>query len=227
MSLPITIPMGLGTKIVNAEIQIAIDRQIREQIGAQIREQFGDRKNFLDKFFGDRERRGGSRSPFCSIVPSPSLGSILWNNMPLLVWKTKNGVAVKKVAIIHFETEETIWSEDNLNPTQQFFAYTGMPLASGEYQYKVVYEFNNKEFMAEIDFDIMVESDRDRIARELQQRESQNTNLNLEERALQRADVFADRKLWVDGLQELFALPTPSPTLREELQKLRNSLCHE
>ncbi|MBP0016650.1 MAG: hypothetical protein J7647_03730 [Cyanobacteria bacterium SBLK] len=218
--------MGLTSSIISS-IPIAIPGMLGAKIPRANREQTHRQKGFFEKFFGDRERRGGSRSPFCSIVPSPNLGSILWNNMPLLVWKTKRGVTVKKIAIVNFDTEETIWSEDNIDPAQQFLVYTGMPLASGEYQYKVVYELNQKEFPTEIDFDIMAEGDRDRMARELQQRASQNPNLSPEELALQRADVFADAKLWVDGLQELFALQNPSPILVGELQKLRNSLCQD
>lgn len=215
IALTLSIPIVLVVKIANAEI----DRNIIGQTHSQ--------KGFLEQFFGDRERRGGSRSLFCSIVPSPNTGHIIWNNRPLLIWNTKNGVTVQEIKIIDFNTEETIWSEDNIEPTQQFFAYTGMPLSSGEYQYQVVYEFNHKEFIAEIDFDIMAEGDRDRIARKLQQRENQHPNLSPEDLALQRADVFADVKLWVDGLQELFSLQNPSPEFVGELQQIRNSLCQD
>jgi uncharacterized protein (DUF342 family) len=62
---------------------------------------------------------------------------------------------------------------------------------------------------------------RDRITAELSQLEERLKGASAETMALEKANYFAERKLWPDALRELYSVSEPSAELRDAIEQIQ------
>lgn len=197
-----------------------------------------NQKSLWDWLFGKKKGRGGSRTPFCSIWPNlddPDL-LVIWSERPLFVWK--GNAKVKRIEVRLANRESTLfWSHDVTEKEQKeksiLYPADSEALKPGqEYNYSVEYEIVSKNSQGEviqfsekspsIPFRIMDEQEHLRIKAELETLENQNPTMSAEERALQRANYFAQQRVWSDVIQEIFLLQNPSTDLTNVIKEIRN-----
>lgn len=173
---------------------------------------------------------GGSRGDFCAIAPSV-LGEIreIWNERPLLLWQ---GFAAR-MEVRSRDAQEVLW-QAAIKPSDRSIFYQGKPLQPSQIYDWVIFEDESKIPSLIIPFRVMEREKRDRIAKQLAEleaplREAQHSGESRgdlsEAIARERADYFAQQKLWADALQEAFSVKNPSPELANFVEILPQKLC--
>jgi hypothetical protein len=175
-----------------------------------------------------RRPPGGSRGPGDEIIPLAP-GAIgrpeIWSNWPLFLWQG----TIRQLEIIQSATGELIWSQ-RIAATDRACFYTGTPLQSGAYEW-VLYNVA-KVAIIRVPFRVMSPKQQHPIAADLAaleaqletQLETQPALVSAEQRALYRANYFAERQLWSDVFREAFAVEHPSEQLVMALRTLTDRL---
>lgn len=170
---------------------------------------------------------GGSRGPrrsFCAIAPSAlEKTMVIWNEKPLFFWLGK----VEQMEV--HDGDQILWSPDVSSgiSTEAYGSaiYDGKALQPGQTYDWVV--FDQPDLPTYIPFQIMAVRERDAIAKELTQLETQlkQQKATAEMIALAKANYFAQHHLWSDVLQEAASVKNPSPALTEFLRKIPGKFC--
>jgi hypothetical protein len=170
--------------------------------------------------FWQRERKAlGARSSLCSLSPGLDGKYQIWHDRPLFLWQ--NGDAIE-VNLRKRGSKQLLWSLKPKAGDRSVLAPDLLP--SGLYQWQVVgvdSEVSDRSVWTS--FKVEREGN---ITSALQAFESKlPRNYSAEERALQRADFFADRGLGSDVLQVLFSVEKPSGEFVQERQAYLKKLC--
>ncbi|MBD2205842.1 DUF928 domain-containing protein [Calothrix sp. FACHB-1219] len=172
---------------------------------------------------------GGRDPKLCVISPQilvdPALSTNInantpleiWSLKPLFLWNMKQG-NVKRIELFKPGSEKAFWDKE-ISPGQTSIIYDGEPLQPGQ-----VYSlWLHIPFPVELlSFQIMGEEKRNQIASELQQIEakSKQQGTMTETIALEKVDLFVKKQMWADALREIYAVPNPSPELKEIQQQI-------
>lgn len=192
--------------------------------------------DWIASFWGRRPRkRLGSRGGTCAVAPgllaeekTHSLSTqnklTIWHARPMFVWDGK-GTQVK--VRDHANRTVVLWTQP-VGATQQVL-YSGEALQRGKfYQWQVLGEAptgSDRNYW--LTFALMPIEQHDQIKTELETLEQQlhRSGSSKEEVALQKAAYFADRNLWSDALQVLFAVENPSASFLAERRSYVAQLC--
>ncbi|NEP14150.1 MAG: hypothetical protein F6K14_28940 [Symploca sp. SIO2C1] len=182
-------------------------------------------KSTLDRIldiFRRKLKDGGSRrDSFCPIWPSngdPDLLEI-WHERPLFIWQG----TVREIEVRLPATESAIWRYEVVEDEQQVF-YEGPELQPGEeYDYWVRYEVTEEGETTtdEKTIPFIIKEERETIAKELMRLEGASE----EEKALARAEYFAEQGLWSDFMWEVFGVANPSVEWQKALEEIRKESC--
>jgi len=190
-----------------------------------------NQKSLWDRLFRPKEAKGGSRGEFCSIWPSKTDNDLffIWNTHPLFVWHGN----VKRIEFglpyYKYHNKKPLWSYD-VRENEQSLLYSGPPLQVGqEYHFWATYEVTKdgktttRYTETPIAFKIMGDEDlRNSIEEQLAVMENQDSTVNAEDIALQKAEYFANKGLYSDVIREIFLVNNPSPELASVIEKIRN-----
>ncbi|MBD2200351.1 MULTISPECIES: DUF928 domain-containing protein [Calothrix] len=172
---------------------------------------------------------GGREPKLCVISPQTLVDSTvptninantpieIWSLKPLFLWNIKQG-DVKLIELFKAGVKERIWHKE-ISPGQTSIIYDGEPLQPGQvYNWRLHIPFPVKQ----PSFQIMGEEKRNQIASELQQIEakSKQQGTMTETIALEKVDLFVNKQMWADALREIYAVPNPSPELKEIQQQI-------
>ncbi len=177
----------------------------------------------LDRIFRDDEERDKptiSRGDLCLIAPArPGEVNPIWHQQPVFVWQG----AVSKIAVRDVATEADIWTyEPTLGETH--VRYDGAPLQSGRrYRWEIYSSASTDSPLTFPSFETMPRASHQLIGNGLTVAEQ--TGETMEEFATARADYFANRSLFQDSIQALFAVEAPTPELAEAQEQLLEKLC--
>ncbi|XGV99111.1 MAG: hypothetical protein ACAF41_09255 [Leptolyngbya sp. BL-A-14] len=178
-----------------------------------------------------KKRPLGSRGGLCALTPA-RLGTKteLWNLRPLFVWQG----AVSQIAVRPVGKAEVLWryTPTSTHTTQPYSqaSYDGSPLQPGQtYEWLIFDQFAgpSSEPTLILPFHVMDASIRSTITTQLQTLETnlQKQSASAEITAQQRTKFFVDRQLPADALQTVFAVKTPSTSLKQAIQTLPSQLC--
>ena len=191
---------------------------------------------WITSFWGRRPRkRLGARGGACAVAPgllaeqkSNDLSTqnklAVWHERPMFVW---DGKATQVQVRDHANREVVLWTQP-VGATQQVL-YSGDALQPGKfYQWQVLGEEptgSDRNYW--ITFALMPTEQHDQIKTQLEtlEQQLQSSGSSAEEIALQKASYFADRNLWSDALQVLFAVENPSASFLEERRSYVAQLC--
>lgn len=167
---------------------------------------------------------GGRRGGQCFITPDEK--TAIWHTQPTFVWQgTIDTIGLRKADT----TSELLPRSEpsKINQSKRSF-YTGKPLQPGQtYDWLFFYSAVKKEPQFWVKFQVMKESDRASITADLRTLETTLKRQKAKEEtiALQRAQYFAERKLWADVLQEVYSVKNPSSELKGMAEKASEKLC--
>ncbi|MGH2414358.1 MAG: DUF928 domain-containing protein [Microcystaceae cyanobacterium] len=173
-----------------------------------------------------------SRGKVCEIAPG-LLGekNVIWSDRPLFLWQgTVPSLEIRLYSPFSPDREqEVLWSQTVSAQSQtakfQSVTYTGEALQPGKtYDWELVVSSSRRQRFT---FQVMESQERDRLASELTERETQlkAAGATTEEIALQWANYFAQRGLWSDALQEIYSVKNPSVDLTRNVQEILSYLC--
>ncbi|HBL59555.1 MAG TPA: hypothetical protein DDZ80_14005 [Cyanobacteria bacterium UBA8803] len=177
--------------------------------------------------FRRKKRRGGTRGEeFCLVVPAQEVFEI-WSDRPLFVWQ-----GTLKTITVSLPDDE--WAHDvtEKEQAQKSIVYAGPALQPGqEYFIEGIYETIKdgkiiRDRTDSILFKVMEGPRRQQIAEQLLSLDSQSTTSSAEKLALERARYFAENDLFLDVVREIFSVPTPSPTVTEQISLLLAEFCN-
>ena len=171
----------------------------------------------------------GGRGDFCAISPHRLPDGIerTSGDRLLFVWDG----AISKIEV-HAEGVDTpLWSQV-LAPDARQWLYAGTPLvAGGRYEWWIFNRFAVKETKPtlRVHFQVINPSERDRLALELTELNSQISAakkwVSAEEWSRRRSQYFVSQGLFVDALREILSVQHPSQELRTIWQKIPVDLC--
>jgi hypothetical protein len=174
---------------------------------------------WISRFWSRDKKALGARSALCLLSPGLDGKYQVWHNRPLFLWQ--NGDAIE-VNLRKRGAKQLVWSLKPKGGDRSMAAPEILP--SGLYQWQVVgvdSEVSDRSVWT--NFEVAREG---KITPELQAFEAQlPKGYSAEEKALQRADFFADRGLGSDALQELFAVEKPSGEFVQQRQAYLKKLC--
>ena len=157
--------------------------------------------NGLRARFERQEQRLGSRAGLCPYTPG-LLGDTdsIYSDIPVFLWQG----SATHIAVFNYDSFELVW-EASLDDEQSSVVYGGStPLEHGQ---KYYWQLTHPELsLFPKTFAILPAEERAEIDLELEQQESALATASTSERAVIRAEVFGDRNLWSDVLQELHSL---------------------
>lgn len=136
---------------------------------------------------------------------------------PLFLWNIRQG-DVKRIQLFKLGSHKAVWDKE-ISPGQTSTMYDGEPLKPGQvYNWRLHIPFPVKQ----PSFQIMGEDKRNLIASELQQIENKSKQQGTitETIALEKVDLFVSKQMWADALREIYAIPNPSPELKQIQQKI-------
>jgi hypothetical protein len=149
----------------------------------------------------------------------------IWSDRPLFVWTGP----FKRLELRAVGSDRILWHY-NVKDQQNRVLYTGkealQPGQTYEWRLFLSDEENMQPFATE-KFRVMDAQKRDRIQKELQ---SLNDQLQAkkalpEDMAQQRAQYFAQQRLWSDVLQEAYKVENPSKALTDMVQAIPREIC--
>lgn len=168
---------------------------------------------------------GGTRGGICAIAPlAVASNTTVWSDRPLFVWRGRT--LVEQVQVRLPGSNKPLWSQDVPSRTRRILYGGTEPLQPGRtYQWVVL--GLNKDPIGELSFKVMDAPQRDRIKAELKKldEELKAKRATPEDAALQRANFFAQRKLWSDALQEAYSVQTPSEELKTLIRNISGQPC--
>jgi hypothetical protein len=174
---------------------------------------------WISRFWQRDKKPLGARSALCSVSPGLDGKYQISHDRPLFLWQ--NGDAIE-VNLRKRGAKQLLWSlkpkvGDRLMVAPEL-------LQPGMYQWQVVgVESEGSDRTDWKNFKVVRD---EKLGQELQAFESKlPKSYSAEERALQRADFFADRELGSDVLQALFAVEKPSMEFVQERQAYLKKLC--
>lgn len=172
--------------------------------------------------------KAGSRGPAsCAIAPR-AIGTNMeiWSDRPLFVWTGP----FKRLELRAVSSDQILWRY-NVKDQQNSVLYSGKEaLQPGQtYEWRLFFsdEENIRPFATQT-FRVMDAQKRDRIQKELQSLtdELQAKKALPENIAQQRAQYFAQQKLWSDVLQEAYKVENPSTALTAMVQAIPREICN-
>lgn len=168
---------------------------------------------------------GGTRGGICAIAPlAVASNTTVWSDRPLFIWRGRT--AVEQVQVRLPGSNKPLWSQEVPSRTRRI-PYGGKePLQPGR-TYEWVILGLNKNPIGELSFKVMNAPERDRIKADLRKldEELKAKRATPENAALQRANFFAQRKLWSDALQEAYSVQTPSEELKTLIRNISTQPC--
>jgi hypothetical protein len=175
-----------------------------------------NQKSILESLLSLLQRKrflGGSRNGggFCGITPSVLGNSnVVWSDRPLFLWQGKvQSLELRPYKYdVTYEKQPILW---NFSPTAQQVRYPNPPLQAGQrYEWQVMYVSpqTNATSQWQYVFQIMEQSERDRMGQDLNSLDTQlkRQNMTGEEVALARANFFASKDLWSDAIEQIDAV---------------------
>lgn len=169
---------------------------------------------------GRRKQRPISRDPkrgLCLITPN---GKIYSTN-PLFLWRGN----FKKIAVSKVQSHENFWNQE-ITSSGTLAIYKGKEvLQPGQsYDWKGFLGENPTIFAR---FQVMDAQERQKITDELKALEKRLQTQGADQKtiALEKADFFAEKKLWSDVLQQVYSVPNPSEELSQQTKDLSEKLC--
>ena len=169
-----------------------------------------------------------SRSNICEVTPG-LLGetNLIYSDRPLFLWQGETpNLSLNLYSPFSLEQEQQIIWSQAIASNERKILYTGEALEPGKiYDWEIIAD--SAANRRRISFQVMSESQRDRISRELARRETELTNsgATTEEIALAKTIYFAERDLWSDALQIIYSLENYSSSLSFEAQAMIDYLC--
>lgn len=152
-----------------------------------------------------------------AIAPSPLEGmDVIWRDRPLLIWEG----AIAQVEISDAESGELHWSQA-VSAEDCHIAYAGEPLQPGRrYEWRLCDRDGSPVSGGVIQFQVLATQEQDRIATALAEQDTalREKSAAADTIALDRANFFANRRLWADVLMETFALDEPQKSLAKAKQ---------
>lgn len=182
------------------------------------------------KWLGGEPRDGGSggvggrRGGQCLITPGGN--TTIWNTQPTFVWQgTIDTIGLRKTDT----TSELLprSKPSKISQSKRSF-YIGKPLQPGQtYDWLFFDKPTDKEPQFWVKFQVMTASDRASITADLRTLETTLKRQKAKEEtiALQRAQYFADHKLWSDVLQEVYSVKNPSNELKRMAERGSETIC--
>ena len=165
----------------------------------------------------------GGRTDFCAISPRLFKEGVelISGDRLLFVW---NGM-ISKIEVHTEGVDEPLWSQI-VNPDARQAKYTGFPLLAGaRYEWWIFNRFAVNEIKPtlRIPFQVIESSERDRVALELADLNSQMRSakkwVSAEEWSRRRSQYFVSQELFVDALREILSVQRPSQELRTIWQR--------
>ncbi|GAB4539702.1 MAG: hypothetical protein Tsb0014_30350 [Pleurocapsa sp.] len=166
----------------------------------------------------------------CPMSPGNIGEQVVWNNRPLFIWAgktSKSKISLYSPTVnFNYEQDDKLLWQKTLESNTETVVYDGEKLEPG-----LTYDWHlkdaNKDYR--LTFVLMEQDQRNAIAQDLiaLENELKNTNVSVEDIAIAKADYFANKKLWSDALQELYAVENPSPMLVNKTKAISSYLCQD
>lgn len=174
--------------------------------------------------FSDQGRRAGTRTGFCMIAPY-EYAIDTWSLQPTFAWMG----SATQIQIVDDATGETIWTQ-LLSSEQQYISYTDTALQAGQDYYVVISydpldEQGNPTGRTTTDdylLSVKDETNRSRIAAELEQIQVDNPTLSEAELQQERISYFIAQNMWLDTVRELFSGSTSGMPTSEQIMWQRS-----
>ncbi|NES17440.1 MAG: hypothetical protein F6K41_00285 [Symploca sp. SIO3E6] len=175
--------------------------------------------------FRPKPKDGSTRQDsFCPIWPNGNDPYLLeiWSNPPLFIWQG----TVREIEVRLPGSESVLWRYE-VGDNQQQLLYQGPKLQPGEYDYWVGYEVTEggETTTDSKTIPFIIREEEETIANELMALEEELKAASVEERALTRAQYFAEQEFWSDALREVFGLANPSADWQKALEEIRKKSC--
>jgi hypothetical protein len=171
----------------------------------------------------------GGRSDFCAMSPRllKEEVELISGDRLLLVW---NG-SISKIEVHAKGVDQPLWVQIVAQDAGQA-KYTGSPLLAGvRYEWWIFNRFavNETQPTLRVPFQVIKPSERDRIALELADLNSQIRDtkkwVSAEEWSKLRSQYFISQGLFVDAMREILSVQRPSQELRTIWQQIPTDLC--
>ncbi len=171
----------------------------------------------------------GGRTDFCAISPRRLPDGIdrTSGDRLLFVWKGM----ISKIEVHAEKVNEPLWSQ-LVNSDARQAKYTGLPLLAGaRYEWWIFNRFavNETEPSLRVPFQVIESSERDRVALELADLNSQIRDtkkwVSAEEWSRKRSQYFISQGLFVDAMREILSVQRPSQELKTIWQNIPIDLC--
>jgi Domain of Unknown Function (DUF928) len=181
--------------------------------------------DILNVFRRPKKQRGG-RGDVCLISPGQPVSNTveeIWSHKPLFTWQLQKGNATQ------IEVPETQW-KNKINPGQTNINYNGTPLQPGQtYTWRLTAVSNFPKKTILFQFKLMESRKRANITKELTKLETKLKHLgaSAEKIAMEKANYFAQKELWSDGIQQLYSIPKPSAELTQTIKQIQDSSCKQ
>lgn len=188
--------------------------------------------DILKRILGEEPRdRGDGRpagrrpfEPICLVTPAQN--TKIWHTQPTLVWRGNfNAIGLRLAGKDAELWRHTGVLDQNLLGRDR---YTGEPLQPGQtYDWLFFSTIKDKNSRSQFQFQVMPKRDRDPITADLTalEKKLKQQRATQEAIALQRADYFAQRRLWADVLQEVYSVRQPSKELQQVAEKISTDYC--
>jgi hypothetical protein len=174
---------------------------------------------------GDPGGNSGGRPGEALCLITPFASQPIWHTQPVFVWQgTTNtiGLRSQKTPSVFWQTSDSIHKA-----TVKQVQYTKVPLQPGQTYEWLFFGLSTTSPMTWQPFQVMAAPEREKIAADLKTLEAKlkMEGANAETIALQRTNYFADRKQWVDVLQEVYSVKNPSKDLQKVAQEIATKTC--
>ena len=166
----------------------------------------------------------------CPMSPGNIGEQVVWDNRPLFIWagktsKSEISLYSPSVNFDYEQDDQLLWTK-TIAANTETIVYDDKKLEPG-----LTYDWHlkdgNKDYR--LTFILMKQEQRDAITEDLisLENELKNINASVEDIAIAKADYFANKKLWSDALQQLYAVENPSPILVNKTEAISSYLCQD
>jgi hypothetical protein len=184
---------------------------------------------FLTGIFQPMRRKGGTRSGSICLV-TPGLGETrgVWSDRPLFLWDRE----ISRVEVRLVNTDTSVWNQ-TVPSSSRSIVYQGQPLQPGQTYVVLLFDptdslfIKDKDYASHPKFTLMAESERSSIAQGLAATENQfkSQGSSDETIALEKAELFTEKKLWSDALQTIYSVQNSSLELQTFVQTIITDTC--
>ncbi|MEM7556071.1 MAG: hypothetical protein AAF378_18620 [Cyanobacteria bacterium P01_A01_bin.84] len=190
-----------------------------------------NRSNFLSFIWGRRTKKPlGSRSLVCPVAPGLIETLKIWNTRPSFLWQGKVKDKETQLIVRERHSESNLWEKTVNLADKQVFYQGKTSLKPGK-----LYQWKLAGVTDWINFEIMSESDRQKIKTDLQKLEQKlpKSPNSREARAMYKADYFIKYSTnpqnsevgWSDALQALYEVENPSTSFMKKRQQFVANIC--